>query len=189
MNPRTHNDIASNVGAGPAIEICDKDIVLRPWDSQDAEALAAAADNRNIWTNLRERFPKPYTAENARTWIKRKQRQTSRSLQFAIVVAGVAVGGIGIDRDPNPRTHAGELGYWLDQNYWNRGIAGKAVQLVTTHAFGELGFLKLTAVVRQDNFASTKILERSGFHLSGKVRRGGRRPSAYVVELVYTKQA
>lgn len=173
----------------PVVELKNDRFLLRPWRLEDAPSLANHLDNRNVWVDLRERFPKPYTRENAEAWIGRRGREEARSLQLAIIVDELAVGGIGIDRDPNSKVRAGELGYWLGEQYWNQGIAGQAVSLVADWAFKELGFTRLQAMVRQTNEASVALLEKAGFTLVSKIRRGGRRPSAHVTDLVYRREA
>ncbi|MFT4570640.1 MAG: ribosomal-protein-alanine N-acetyltransferase, partial [Candidatus Binatia bacterium] len=106
------------------MELLSERLLLRLWRVEDAESLASLADNRNVWVNLRVRFPKPYTAAAAEAWIRRREREAKRSLQLAIMADECVVGGIGIEFDLNPRAKAGELGYWLGEEYWNRGLAG-----------------------------------------------------------------
>lgn len=171
----------------PVVDLKTDQFLLRPWCLEDAPSLAKHLDNRNVWINLRERFPKPYTVENAKTWILRREREDARSIQLAIVVEDLAVGGIGIDRDPNPKTRFGELGYWLGEDYWNQGISGQAIAMVSDWAFREQGFQRLQALVRDSNEASSHLLEKAGFSVVSKIRRGGRRPSAHVTELVYQR--
>jgi ribosomal-protein-alanine N-acetyltransferase len=171
------------------MELCSDRLLMRPWIVEDAGALAELANNRNVWLNLRSRFPKPYTKAAAEAWIRRRDREAARSIQFAIVVEDSVAGGIGIERDLNPRAKAGELGYWLGEAFWNRGLAGEAVERVAAWAFSDLGLARLSATVREANPASSRLLEKAGFRLASKVRRGGRRPSAHVVEYVYVREA
>ena len=161
--------------------------VLRPWRLGDAESLAANADNRNVWTNLRSRFPRPYTAAVARTWIARCLSGHERGLQLAVDVDGLAVGGISVDLVTANTPRTGEIGYWVGETYWGRGIAGQAVRLVCPEAYARLTLDRLRAVVRSSNEASLKILERSGFRVQSRMRRSDRRPGSAVVEMVYTR--
>jgi len=160
---------------------------LRPWQLGDAESLASNADNRNVWTNLRARFPRPYTAAAARTWISRCIGGRECGLQLAIDVDGLAVGGISIDvvTANSPRT--GEIGYWIGEAYWGRGIAGAAVAMVCPLAYQKLSLDRLRAVVRSSNAASLRILERCGFSVQSRMRRSDRRPNSAVVEMVYLR--
>ena len=160
---------------------------LRPWRAGDAVSLAANADNRNVWSNLRTRFPRPYTLADARTWISRCASGRERGVQLAIDVEGLAVGGIGVDLVTTNSPRTGELGYWLGEDYWGRGIAGNAVRLVCPLAFRKLTLDRLRAIVRSSNEASLRILARSGFEVESKMRRSGRRPGSAVVEIVYAR--
>jgi RimJ/RimL family protein N-acetyltransferase len=160
---------------------------LRPWRLADAESLAANADNRNVWTNLRSRFPRPYTATVARTWIARCTSGHERGLQVAIEVDALAVGGISVDVVTANAPRIGEIGYWLGEAYWGRGISGEAVRLILAVAYERLSLDRLRAVVRETNAASLRILDRSGFSVQSRMRRSDRRPHSAVVEMVYTR--
>lgn len=164
-----------------------KGFTLRPWRLADAESLAANADNRNVWANLRTRFPRPYTAEVARAWIARCIGGRERGLQLAIDVDEQAVGGISVDLVTANAPRTGEIGYWLGEPYWGRGIAGEAVQLSCNVAYDRLTLTRIRAVVRSSNEASIRILERSGFSVQSRMRRSDRRPGSAVVEMVYTR--
>ncbi len=160
---------------------------LRPWRLEDAESLAVNADNRNVWTNLRSRFPRPYTAAVARNWIGRCISGHERGLQLAIDVDGLAVGGVSIDLVTANTPRTGEIGYWLGEAHWGRGIAGEAVKIACPLAFERLTLDRLRATVRESNAASLRILERSGFRAQSRMRRSDRRPGSAVVEIVYTR--
>lgn len=160
---------------------------LRAWRLEDAESLATNADNRNVWTNLRSRFPRPYTAAVARSWISRCVSGHDRGLQLAIDVDGLAVGGISVDVVTAKSPRIGEIGYWLGEAYWGRGIAGRAVRDVCPVAYERLALDRLRAVVRSGNTASVRILEGCGFQAQSRMRRSDRRPGSAVVEIVYTR--
>lgn len=159
---------------------------LRAWRLEDAESLATNADNRNVWTNLRSRFPRPYTAAVAKSWIARCISGHERGLQLAIDVEGFAVGGVSVDLVTANAPRTGEIGYWLGEKLWGRGIAGEAVRIACPLAFDRLALDRLRAVVREGNAASVRILDRSGFRMQSRMRRSDRRPGSAVVEIVYT---
>lgn len=161
------------------------EFLLRAWRETDAESLAAQANNRNVWSNLRSRFPRPYTIANARSWISRIASGHERGLQFAIDIDGVAVGGIGIDVISYNAPRLGELGYWLGEDFWGRGIASRAVPVVCAQGFEQLALARLRALVRNSNAASLRVLEKNGFVLESKLRRSDRRPRSAVIEMVY----
>lgn len=160
---------------------------LRPWRLEDAESLAANADNRNVWQNLRSRFPRPYTSAVARSWISRCVSGHDRGLQLAIDVDGLAVGGISVDVVTAKAPRIGDIGYWLGEPFWGRGIASEAVRGVCPLAYERLALDRLRATVRSENTASLRILERCGFQMQSRMRRSDRRPGSAVVEIVYTR--
>lgn len=161
--------------------------VLRSWRTADAESLAHHADNRNVWTNLRTRFPRPYTPQVARAWIARCTSGHERGLQLAIDVGGCAVGGVSVDLVTANAPRVGEIGYWLGEAYWGRGIAGRTVGIVCPLAYPRLSLDRLRAVVRSSNERSIRILERTGFTAQSRMRRSDRRPGSAVVEIVYVR--
>ncbi len=170
------------------IEIRTGEFLLRPWRDTDAASLAAHANNRKVWVNLRSTLPRPYTEENARRWIRQQGRASSasRALHLAIEIDGAAVGGLSVERDAPGRA---EVGYWLGEAYWKRGIATSALEAVTDYAFCHLGLHRLQGVVQEANAASVRVLEKAGYSLVGRVRRSGRRPTtARLVELVYARE-
>jgi ribosomal-protein-alanine N-acetyltransferase len=160
---------------------------LRSWRLADAGALAKNADNRNVWSNLRSRFPRPYTEDVARSWISRCIGGHERGLQLAIAVDGQAAGGISVDVVTAKAPRIGEIGYWIGEAYWRRGIVGEAVRLVCPVAYDRLALDRLRAVVRSSNEASLKILHSAGFTAQSRMRRSDRRPGSAVQEIVYVR--
>ena len=67
---------------------------VRSWEPRDVASLVHHADNRNVWINVRDRFPHPYTKQDGRSFI-RHAREMHPETFFAIAVGGLAVGGIG----------------------------------------------------------------------------------------------
>jgi RimJ/RimL family protein N-acetyltransferase len=174
--------------AAEGTETGRKAFTLRAWRLEDAESLASNADNRNVWTNLRSRFPRPYTAAVARSWIGRCIGGHERGLQLAIDVEGQAVGGVSVDLVTANAPRTGEIGYWLGEPWWNLGIAGAAVRIACPIAFERMSLDRLRAVVRSSNVPSIRILERSGFQVQSRMRRSDRRPGSAVVEMVYVRE-
>jgi len=86
--------------------------ILRPWRSQDVEALIRHADNRNVWINVRDRFPHPYTRDDALRWLELAQTLPPDT-QLAIEVDGEAVGGIGLEPQTDIERVSAEIGFWL----------------------------------------------------------------------------
>ena len=144
---------------------------LRPWRVGDEASLVHYADNRNVWRNLKDRFPSPYTAADADAWIKRASEQAPAT-SFAIVVEGAAVGGIGIELGTDVFRRSAEIGYWLGEPFWGRGIATEALRAMTEYAFERFDICRLEAGVFDWNPASARVLEKAGYTLEGRARRG-----------------
>jgi ribosomal-protein-alanine N-acetyltransferase len=136
--------------------------IVRPWRFDDVEALVRHANNRNIAKQLRDRFPYPYTRANAATFL---QHATSLEppANLAIEVGGEARGGIGFVCGSDIERFSAEIGYWLGEEYWGRGIVTEAVVLVTEHAFKARNLLRLFALPFADNIGSMRVLEKAGY--------------------------
>ena len=106
---------------------------MRSWRASDLDSLVAHANNRNIWLNLRDRFPHPYTAGDGQTFIRAARKMHPETF-FAIAVDGEAVGGIGFVLQPDVERVSAEVGYWLGEAFWGRGIATEALAAVTRYA-------------------------------------------------------
>lgn len=164
----------------------DKDgaFVLRPWQESDAESLAKHADNIKIARNLTDQFPNPYTVENARAYIQRVQNENPPRI-FAIVVDGEAAGGIGIHPQSDIMCKNAELGYWLAEKYWGRGITRKGIQLIVEYSFRTFDFDRIFARPFGSNIASQKVLELNGFILEGRFEKTIFKQGRYEDEFVY----
>ncbi len=142
---------------------------LRPFHIEDAASIARHADDRGVWINLRDRFPHPYTLDDARGWIAHVLAG-SRMTDFAIEVEGEAVGGIGYVPGEDVSRRSAEVGYWLGRAYWGRGIATAAVRALTVQLLARPEFDRLHATVFAWNPASARVLEKAGYVLEGRLR-------------------
>lgn len=143
---------------------------IRPWLESDAESLQRNANNPNVSLRLRDRFPFPYEMEQAKTFLGRICQQASPTV-WAIEVDGEAAGGIGIEADTDVERVSAEIGYWLGEPYWGRGIATSAVKAVTAEAFKMLDIQRLYAVTFAEHAASVRVLEKAGYVREGHLRR------------------
>jgi [ribosomal protein S5]-alanine N-acetyltransferase len=140
-------------------------LILRPWCEADVSSLVRHANNFNIWINLRDGFPHPYTEEAAKGWLKMAMSEDT-NLLLAIEKDGEAVGGIGAHfLQDNYRINV-EIGYWLSESYWGRGIVTEAVSLLVDHLFSNYPDIqRVYADLFSFNPASARVLEKCGFHL------------------------
>lgn len=143
---------------------------IRSWRESDAESLVLHANNARVAINLRDAFPHPYALADAHKFIQRA-RSADPETVFAIAVDGKAVGGIGIVLHEDVERVSAEIGYWLGEPYWGRGIMTEAVRAVTAHAVATHGLTRVYAVPFEGSAASCRVLEKAGFVLEGRLRK------------------
>lgn len=142
---------------------------VRHWKMTDAAALVQHANDPAVAQNLRDRFPYPYLRAHAQAFLKAAV-SAAESSNLAIDVGGQAVGAIGYVAGADVERYSAEIGYWLGQSFWGRGIATEALELVTAHAFGTPNLLRLFALPFADNPASIRVLEKAGYVREGTLR-------------------
>lgn len=152
---------------------CMCEFTLRPWEKEDAESVAVAANNEKIAQNLRNVFPHPYTLADAEWYVNDcithgEERQITR----AIVVDGKAVGSIGIFVKDDVYEKSGELGYWLAEECWGKGITTEAVKKICNEAFDRFDIIRIYAEPFAHNVGSRRVLEKAGFTCEGIMRDG-----------------
>jgi len=143
---------------------------IRPWASTDAESLHRHANNRQVSIHLRDRFPYPYELQHAQKFLNWIGQQGSPTV-WAIEVDGEAAGGIGIELRTDVERVSAEIGYWLGESYWNKGIATEALRAVTAEAFARFEITRLYAVPFADHAASVRVLEKASYVVEGRLRQ------------------
>lgn len=138
---------------------------VRKWTIKDAVSLQVSANNIKIAKSLRDTFPYPYTLEDAFWYINYCLSQDDKeSMYYAIEVDNIAIGSISlILKSDETNNKYGELGYWISENYWNKGIATKAVKIICSKGFDCFNINYILAEVFTDNIKSIKVLEKSAF--------------------------
>lgn len=144
--------------------------LLRPLTENDAASIAHHANNRNVWRNLRNAFPQPYSKQDALEFIGRINEQPGPPV-LAIEVDGLVVGTVGVRLKEDIETGSAEVGYWLGEEYWGRGITSEAVKAIVDYALSTYELHRLDAWVYAWNPASARVLEKCGFQLEGVARR------------------
>ncbi len=149
------------------------EFILRKWKTEDAEAVAKAANNPKIAANLRNAFPFPYSLEDAKWFVddcisKEGKGQITR----AIEVDGKAAGSIGIFMKDDVYEKSAELGYWLSEEYWRQGITSRAVRMICKEAFAAFDLIRIFAEPFDCNIGSRSVLEKAGFTYEGTMRNG-----------------
>ena len=139
--------------------------ILRPWEISDAGELAVVADNKNIADNLRDLFPHPYSGDDALQWLSAVIKQDGSKRYFAIIVERKLAGSIGLTPKTDIYRKNAEVGYFIAQGFWGRGIASKALKAVTVYAFETFDILRIYAEPFADNIGSRRVLEKAGYSL------------------------
>lgn len=149
------------------------DFILREWRREDAGDVARYADNEKIARNLRDVFPHPYALADARDFVDICiTGDPEMSLFRAIEVDGRAVGSIALCRGSDVYQKTAELGYWLAEDYWGRGIMTRAVKRLCKEGFSRWDIQRIYAEPFSHNAGSRRVLEKAGFSLEGVMRRG-----------------
>ena len=138
--------------------------MLRPLNVSDKESLVNYGNNREIWKNMREVFPHPYTMEHAEKFLERMhQSQTV----FCIEYDQQCIGVIGCFPQTDVYCRSAELGYWLAEPFWSKGIMTVAVKKICEYMFQHFDIVRIYAGVFEWNPASMKVLEKAGFSYEG----------------------
>lgn len=160
---------------------------VRPWRPGDGPALARYADNPRVWINLRDTFPYPYTLADAERWLDWATAQRPPT-HFAICVGGEAVGGIGYQPQADVQRRSAEVGFWLGEPFWGRGIASAALVALSARALAAGDLCRLYAYVYEWNPASMRVLEKAGYVREARLRRAvvkdGRTIDQYLYALI-----
>jgi RimJ/RimL family protein N-acetyltransferase len=143
--------------------------VVRPWRVTDLDALVRHANDFEVARQLRDRFPHPYTRQDAQTFLRHATGAADQA-NLAIEVSGEAAGAIGYVAGSDVERFSAEIGYWLGRQYWRRGIVTEALMLVTEDVFARLNLLRLFALPFADNTGSIGVLEKAGYAREGLLR-------------------
>jgi ribosomal-protein-alanine N-acetyltransferase len=163
------------------------DCEIREFQIDDATSLSRNADNPKIADQLRDRFPAPYRLADAEAWIARVAGQHPVA-SFAIATPDEVIGGIGLELHSDARIGAAELGYWLAEARWGRGIATRAVNAFTDRSFSEFDLMRIYATVFETNPASARVLEKAGFEFDGRLRLSVIKHGRALDQLLYSRR-
>lgn len=144
--------------------------LLRPFQLTDAPSLARYGNNAKISDCVRDGFPNPYTEDNARAFISRTREEIPHRT-FAIEVGGEAVGGLGLHPQEDIHRMCMELGYWIGEPFWGKGIVTDAVKALVAYGFQTFDIARIYAYTMEKNPASARVLEKAGFEYEGRLRK------------------
>jgi RimJ/RimL family protein N-acetyltransferase len=147
------------------------EIILRPYTLEDAPSLSQIANNRNIWLGVKDSFPHPYTEENALDFFNMLENYKGHHV-FAIIYKGKLAGSVGLHSQEDIYKHSVELGYFIAEPFWGKGIATVAVDRMLQYGFENLHLHRIFASVFERNVASMRVLEKCGFQKEGIKKDG-----------------
>ena len=160
--------------------------LLRPVVPGDAPALLRHADNPNVSRNLFEGFPSPYRAEHAQAWCEREANSGAFGRIWAIVVDGGLIGCIGLRQEPGWLRCNAEIGYWIGESYWRRGITSDAVRQVTDWAFAAVAEItRIHAPIFAGNEGSQAVARHCGYVREGVLRQSAIKNGAVIDRVVW----
>ena len=141
-------------------------VQIRPLSLSDSSQLAQLANNKRIFDNVRDHFPFPYKEKHAESFIKRTLEENPRQ-NFGIDYQGELCGVIGLILQEDVYRKSAEIGFWIGEPFWGKGIGTQAVQLITAYGFNELNLVRIYAGAFEYNHGSMKVLEKNGFKKEG----------------------
>ena len=158
---------------------------IRTWQKGDESYLALHANNFNIWKNVRDVFPHPYTYDDAIYWIDFNLKM-DKPLNFALVIDDEPIGCIGFVLGQDIHKKSIELGYWLSEEYWGQGIASEAVKAMVDYAFAHFQVNRIWASVFSGNEASERVLLKNGFLHEATLKQSIFKNNVYIDELIFS---
>jgi RimJ/RimL family protein N-acetyltransferase len=152
--------------------ITGEGFIVRPFRLTDKKSLAKHANNKNIADNLRDRFPHPYTEEDAEWFINFVLSDNDPVKNFVIEINGEASGAIGITPDEDVYRMNAEIGYWLGEHHWGKGIMTSVIKATVKYIFKNLVIKRIYATPFVTTVASLRALEKAGFIKEATIKNG-----------------
>ena len=152
------------------MELLSENVKLRPLHLSDAEKIVPLANNEKVSRNLRDGFPNPYTKADAENFLSKFAEQDPTYF-FAIEYLGEYVGNISLVPGQDVYRRSAEIGYFIGEPYWNKGIVTRAVKMICEYGFKHLGIIRIHTGIFEYNTASMRVLEKCGFVKEGIFRK------------------
>lgn len=161
---------------------------IRKWELSDAGDLAVALSNKKVQDNLRDGLPYPYTEWDGRDFISAMlSADENETFAFAITADNIAIGSIGIFRQGNIHRRTAELGYYIAEEYWGKGIMTEAVRQICEYVFSKSDIIRIFAEPFAFNIASCRVLEKAGFQYEGTLRSNALKNGKVIDMKMYSK--
>ncbi|MGA3242491.1 MAG: GNAT family protein [Bryobacteraceae bacterium] len=148
--------------------------------------LVKYANNRKTWLNLRDAFPHPYTEASAAAFLEMAGRESPTTV-FAIATREEAIGSIGISLNRDVHRLTAEMGYWLGEPFWGKGLMTEAVARFTEYALEHFQLLRIYAEPYASNANSCRVLEKAGYVLEGRMRSSAIKDGRTLDQFLYAR--
>ncbi len=160
---------------------------IRKWELSDAKDLAAALSNKKVQDNLRDGLPYPYTEQDGKEFISAMlSADENETSAFAITVDNMVIGSISVFRQGNIHRQTAELGYYIAEEYWGKGIMTEAVKQICEYIFAKSDIIRIYAEPFAYNIASCRVLEKVGFQYEGTLRNNAVKNSKVIDMKMYS---
>jgi len=167
--------------------IKSKYFILRPFRKKDARSVAKNINNKKIYRNTLH-IPYPYTLKDANEWLaktlKEAKKKKPSKVNFAIDINSEVIGSVSLEKIEG---HKSEIGYWLAEKFWGRGITTEAVKMVTKFGFNRLRLKRIYAKVFPFNKTSMQILRRNGYKFEGIIRKNTKKDNKFLDDYLFAK--
>ena len=169
------------------VVIKSKKFVLRSYRNGDEKSLTENINNKKIYRNTLH-IPYPYTLKDAKKWIaknlKEAKKKNPTKINFVIDINNEVAGSVGLSKIEGYRA---EIGYWLAEKYWGKGIMTKAVKSVTKFGFEKLKLRRIYAEIFPFNKASRRVLEKAGYKFEGILRKAVKKDNKFLDVYLFAK--
>lgn len=184
MQPDTITDILQTTSI---MKIAGDGFILREWRDEDMASLSRHADNINVWNNLRDQFPHPYTEDDARAFFE-VVKSRPYQMEFIIEVDGQAAGNMGFVPGVDVERFSAEIGYFTGEEFWGRGIMSKAVRLlVEEYIFTQTPIVRVFTAVFDFNIGSQRVLEKAGFRRLATLHKAAYKNGRFIDEIAFER--
>jgi len=160
-------------------------ISLHKLAISNASSFAKLANNKNIWKNMRDTFPHPYSVTDAVDFIQNVNKSDT-SFVFGIFYKKQLAGAIGLHRLDDLNRFTVELGYWIGEPFWSKGIASESVKKIITFGFQNIDINRIFASTLETNIASQKVLLKNNFIFEGISRKSAYKDGVFLDEHRYS---
>ena len=158
---------------------------IRSFGGRGKDSLVKYANNKEVSKNLRDRFPSPYKVSDAEEWLMFACNQNPE-FSFAIANDKELIGGIGIVPQEDINRYSVEIGYWIGEPFWGKGIISAELKEMTTYTFKKFKYNRIFASVFEGNKASEKVLQKAGYKKEATLRKSVYKKEKFLDQHIYS---